>query len=142
MRTHPFRDGNNRTLVNCFLLSQCVFFGISVFILREPNIFEFHTVEELAKKIKAARETAQNFKENYPDGKIFGFTQSSLKLDTETRKIYDPILEFSKTFRKEIKQIITAELQSTSRYTVFPSHGNRGSQSDKSAEKMNLCWRF
>lgn len=25
MRTHPFRDGNNRTLVNCFLLSQCVF---------------------------------------------------------------------------------------------------------------------
>lgn len=51
-RLHPFRDGNNRTFVNCLLNRLLIENGLPPALFFEPNVFEFHTPQELVEIIK------------------------------------------------------------------------------------------
>ncbi len=101
-QTHPFKDGNNRTIVNGFLNSRLIQFGFLPVLMLEPNIFEFHTVNQLVTKIKEAMVQTQEIMQN-PDAEIYGFKISSLKITTkEEKEIFASIQEASRAIKSEL----------------------------------------
>jgi hypothetical protein len=81
-RTHAFRDGNNRTYVNCLLNALLVNNGFTAAIFYDPNLFEFHTITELLEIIKAAMEANERIAAN-PDTTLFDFNLSEMTVEHE-----------------------------------------------------------
>lgn len=79
VQLHPFRDGNNRTFINCLLTSFLMKHLGQFPIFFDPNIFEFHAPDELVKLVKEALQIGQ-FMQLKPKDPIFGYT--NLKLNS------------------------------------------------------------
>lgn len=69
---HPFRDGNNRVFVNCLLNRLLMENEFPPVIFYDPNIFEFHTIEDLVQIIQARCSATMAFTSN-PNQAIFDF---------------------------------------------------------------------
>ncbi len=81
-RTHAFRDGNNRSFVNCLLNALLVHNGFRPGIFYDPNVFEFHTITELLKIIKEAMAANERIAAG-PDTSLFDFNLSQMTVDHE-----------------------------------------------------------
>ncbi|KTD19915.1 Fic family protein [Legionella londiniensis] len=71
-RLHPFRDGNNRTFVNCLLNRMLIENSLTPALFFEPNVFEFRTPQELAEVIREAQGQFLNI-QAYPKKPVFGY---------------------------------------------------------------------
>ncbi|KTD33718.1 ankyrin repeat-containing protein [Legionella nautarum] len=78
-RLHPFRDGNNRTFVNCLANRLLIENGLCPVLLFEPNIFEFHTPTELVSVLKDAQQQFMS-RIQAPETPIFNYDNSKIGL--------------------------------------------------------------
>jgi hypothetical protein len=83
-RIHPFEDGNNRVFVSCLLNSLLIKIGCVPTVLFEPNIFEFHTVPQLVKKIKEGMEITKKIISD-PAAPVFEFANKDLPEELKKR---------------------------------------------------------
>jgi hypothetical protein len=77
LRQHPHRDGNNRTLVNDLLNELLIENGLSPTLFFEPNVFEYHIVEELVAIIKKGQMLFMSIT-NKPQQPVFNFDNSKI----------------------------------------------------------------
>lgn len=101
LRQHPHRDGNNRTLVNDLLNQLLIENGLSPTLLFEPNIFEFHAVDELVAIIKKGQMLFTSII-NKPREPVFNFDNSKIK-DIDNGKY----VEMGKNFLGELNGLIS-----------------------------------
>lgn len=113
---HPFRDGNNRAFVNALLNALLVTHGFNACIFEDPNIFEFHTISELADAIQKAMTNNQRVTENY-EHEIFEFVNSSM--DHATLEKYT---QMGTRFLEKIDRLIASE-QTTTLAVARQNHG-------------------
>ena len=81
---HPFRDGNNRTFVNCIFNGSLLLKGLPPAIFEDPNIFECQTGPEIMQSTWEAMEVAKFAVKNTAG--IYGFKEVDLS-DFKNKKI-------------------------------------------------------
>ncbi len=62
MALHPFKDGNNRTLVGLMLNEILLDLGLSPTVFYQPNVFDGFAPKELVGKIKEAQQLFKNIR--------------------------------------------------------------------------------
>ncbi len=101
LRQHPHRDGNNRTLVNDLLNQLLIENGLSPTLLLEPNVFEFHTSDELVAIIKKGQMLFMSII-NKPQEPVFNFDNSKIKNIDNGKYV-----EMGKNFLEELNGLIS-----------------------------------
>jgi hypothetical protein len=104
-RLHPFRDGNNRTFVNCLANRLLIENGLCPVLLSEPNVFEFHTPGELVDILKNAQQQFMSRIEA-PETPIFNYDNSKIGL-IENGKF----VSMGREFKKSLSHIVNALAQ-------------------------------
>jgi hypothetical protein len=95
LQLHPFRDGNNRTFVNCLLNKMLIENFNQMAIFAEPNIFEFHATNEVIAKIEEAISNADSLLKKTKN--LFGYV---------TKSLHDKFKDIGYVFKNKMVSII------------------------------------
>ena len=99
-RHHVYRDGNNRSQVNCLIIELLVGNGLCPALFFEPNIFEFHTIDELVEIIKKGQLLFMSII-NKPQEPVYNFDNSKIKAIEDGKYI-----NMGKDFQKALNELI------------------------------------
>lgn len=77
VQLHPFRDGNNRTFINCVLARMLYGNFNQIPLFFDPNVFEFHSPDQLVNIIEEALARFDKLLTS-PQEKIFNFDYSKV----------------------------------------------------------------
>lgn len=83
-KTHPYRDANNRSFINCDLNVTLMKYGFCPVILKDPNVFEFHTVDQLLAIVKEGMAITEKLLK-LPDEPVYGFKSAEIPRDDQEK---------------------------------------------------------